>query len=963
MLDSKSPSKEEATRILHVDDDSLMLETAKLVLNDMDSNFVIDFACGTDDAFCKLSKKEYDVIISDYEMPVKDGLAFLRELKEKRMDVPFILFTGKGREEVAIEALNLGADHYVNKLGSPETVYGELCHGIHQCVQRRQSQKALLSSEETFRAYLESSPVPVFVADDNGKYEYVNSAATRLLGFSREELLNLKVHQLVPTSDNPGTRFNQLKEKGYFAEEMELKRKDNTSVRVILSANRLPDGKLVAFCQDVTERKKIEDTLIKNEQRYRELYDRSPVCYQSLDADGYFIEVNQAWLDKLGYSREEVVGHWFGDFLISTQVTTFKQLFLYFKSSGKIHSEFELKHKDGSIMSVAFEGRIGYDETGNFKQTHCIMQEITESKKAKQSVENKYEVLSRFADSIDSGLAIIGKDYRVIWANNILAKVGFRPNAKCYEVIKRKSVCPECGVRKVLEENALFDVHEYRTVNSNGKTTFLEIHATPLRDQNGDVTSAIELVIPITERKKAEEQLRQSQLILEHSSDSIIVTDLKGNITSWNKGAENIFGYCAKEIIGQPITKIVKPQERLEVAPKQLDDIRHGDMFVQAWEGVKKDGSAVWLILTTKLVENETGEPIAMVGFGKDITQFKKTQEALMLSEQRYRTFADSLPEIVFEFDDKGKPSFVNKKAIEILGYSYEEIMGMRFLDFIVPEERQIAQENVEKRIRGEKTRGNEYHILRKDNTIFPALVFSEVISNEGTFSLRGIILNLSELKEKEKQLAAVNEKLRVVGSLTRHDVANKLMAAKANLYLLKKKTKDDPELTKYISTIDETLNQSSRIFDFSGIYEKIGAEKLEPMMVDLTFAEAAKLTPHLGVEIISNTHGLTLIADSLLRQLFYNLIDNSLKHGKTTSKIKLSCTQRSKYTKLIYEDNGVGVPHEDKSRVFQDGFTTGGSGLGLKLVRKIAEVYGWTITEEGTPGEGAKFVITVPKK
>jgi DNA-binding NarL/FixJ family response regulator len=116
------------------------------MLIDMGSNLDIDNACCANEAFKKLSTFNYDIVVSDYEMPKKNGLEFLKELREQNNKIPFILFTGKGREEVAIQALNLGADGYFNKQGSPETVYGELCHGIIQTVKRNRGEKALFLS-------------------------------------------------------------------------------------------------------------------------------------------------------------------------------------------------------------------------------------------------------------------------------------------------------------------------------------------------------------------------------------------------------------------------------------------------------------------------------------------------------------------------------------------------------------------------------------------------------------------------------------------------------------------------------------------------------------------------------------------------------------------------------------------------------------------------------------------------
>src|SRR5208283_5350451 len=119
---SPTSSKRDAIRVLHVDDDSSILEISKALLTDV-GNFEVDFAKSVDEASKKMSTKQYDVLISDYEMPQKDGLQFLKELRGKNNEIPFVLFTGKGREEVAIQALNLGADAYINKQGDPETVY------------------------------------------------------------------------------------------------------------------------------------------------------------------------------------------------------------------------------------------------------------------------------------------------------------------------------------------------------------------------------------------------------------------------------------------------------------------------------------------------------------------------------------------------------------------------------------------------------------------------------------------------------------------------------------------------------------------------------------------------------------------------------------------------------------------------------------------------------------------------
>jgi two-component system, chemotaxis family, CheB/CheR fusion protein len=179
---------------------------------------------------------------------------------------------------------------------------------------------------------------------------------------------------------------------------------------------------------------------------------------------------------------------------------------------------------------------------------------------------------------------------------------------------------------------------------------FCEMRVRPYLTEEKKIDGAVLSFVDITDRKKVEEEMRKSELILENSSDSIIITDLQGKITSWNKGAAEIFGYTAKDMFGESITKLAKPDEKDQVAPAQLETIRKGQVFSGEWEGIKKDGSPVWLILTTMLLKNSDNEPTGMVGFGKDVTRRKKAEEKLeeykknleKLVEERTQQLKDS---------------------------------------------------------------------------------------------------------------------------------------------------------------------------------------------------------------------------------------------------------------------------------------------------------------------------------
>ena len=156
------------------------------------------------------------------------------------------------------------------------------------------------------------------------------------------------------------------------------------------------------------EKEKAEIMLKESEERFRMLFDRAPIGYQSLDIDGNLVEVNGAWLEMLGYSHKEVIGKWFGDFLAPDFVEAFRERFPLFKEQGRVHSEFEMVKKDGSEMIASFDGRIGHTPEGEFKQTHCVLQDITELKQAEEALKHKIEELERFNDlTVDREMRMI----------------------------------------------------------------------------------------------------------------------------------------------------------------------------------------------------------------------------------------------------------------------------------------------------------------------------------------------------------------------------------------------------------------------------------------------------------------------------------------------------------------------------------------------------------------------------
>jgi PAS domain S-box-containing protein len=256
-------------RVLQVDDESGFLKVAKQIL-EMKGPFQVDTAVSVDEAMEKMEKKTYDVIVSDYKMPFKDGLEFLKELRENGNSIPFIILTGKGMEEVAAQALNFGADHYVNKRVDPEMMFNELAHDIRRAVERRRAYLAAWFTHERLKAIFDSSPNAIVIIDLHGNVVGCNQETFRLTRFSSEkDVVGKSVLEFVEPMDRLRVSENLRKtlERGT-VKDLEFALLTKFEGRYIgeISASVVKDSSgnptsLVAIISDITERKRAENAL------------------------------------------------------------------------------------------------------------------------------------------------------------------------------------------------------------------------------------------------------------------------------------------------------------------------------------------------------------------------------------------------------------------------------------------------------------------------------------------------------------------------------------------------------------------------------------------------------------------------------------------------------------------------------------------------------------------------------
>jgi len=229
-------------------------------------------------------------------------------------------------------------------------------------------------------------------------------------------------------------------------------------------------------------------------------------------------------------------------------------------------------------------------------------------------------------------------------------------------------------------------------------------------------------------------------------------------------------------------------------------------------------------------------------------------------------------------------------------------------------------------------------------------------------FLLLNMARTQTELRESEAALSRVNKKLTILSSITRHDIKNQLIALSGYLELSKEKQGSIPVISEYLDkemSIAETIGLQ---IDFTKAYEDMGTSAPVWQNVNECIRRAVATLPMREVRLDLDRSDLAIYADPLFEKVFYNLIENALRHGgDTMTKISISSHETDKGLVLICEDDGVGVIKGDKTHLFERGFGKH-TGLGLFLSSEILSITGITITENGEPGKGARFEMNVPK-
>ena len=335
------------------------------------------------------------------------------------------------------------------------------------------------------------------------------------------------------------------------------------------------------------------------------------------------------------------------------------------------------------------------------------------------------------------------------------------------------------------------------------------------------------------------------------------------------------------------------------------------------------------------------------------------TAESLLIkSEAQYRAFVESADESIYTVDREGRYLLMNSRHLERQGISSDEFQTKSYADLHSSEDTGRFMALIDKVITTRLSLQDEYErqgrsFLRQLNPVIDA-------GTGGVIAITVISSEITERKRAEKALRQANKKLNLLSGITRHDIRNQLTVLIGFIEMLHEKV-PDPSLNEYFQVVTTAAERISAMIRFTKEYEEIGV--LVPIWQEIrTIVDLAENGAPLGkVRVCNNLPpGTEVFADPLIVKVFYNLMDNAVRYGGKNTTITFSMTRSGPDHVIFCEDDGKGVPAGEKEKIFDRGFGKN-TGLGLALVREILDITGITIIENGVPGKGARFEITVP--
>jgi PAS domain S-box-containing protein len=476
--------------------------------------------------------------------------------------------------------------------------------------------------------------------------------------------------------------------------------------------------------------------------------------------------------------------------------------------------------------------------------------------------------------------------------------------------------------------------------------------------------------------------------IVESSEDAVISEDLRGNVTSWNKGAQKMFGYAADEVLGKSIELVAAPVKTGEIA-EIVRRIKTGDGVYQLeTKRCRKDGREISVSLTASPMRDTKGKIVGISKIVRDITDRKQAEKTLVQvneelrnSEERFRTLADFVPDMLWTTDATGKATYVSRRYQAYAGRRLQEFLDYGWSKIIHPHDQERVDQVWSESVQTGKPYEIEYRLKRADG-VYRWYVARGVPIREANGEIiqwLGSSTDIEELKRTERALRRSNEELEQFAYAAAHDLQEPLRNVANSVGMLSRLFRDslDERAAEWIDASIKGAQRMQAMVKDLLTYSRIVNDGQPPSVSEANAEEAARTALQNLHSVLTDSQALVQsgqlpsvpVQETHLVQLFQNLIGNALKYRQpdVPPVIRVSAVSTGGEWQFAVADNGIGFDPAYADRIFKvfkrlhnrDEYP--GNGIGLAVCARIVAHYGGRIWAEGKPGEGATFRFTLP--
>jgi len=657
------------------------------------------------------------------------------------------------------------------------------------------SNNIIKESEEKYRSLLEQASDAIYLSDLNGDFTDVNESMCKITGYSKEELLQLNIEDIIDPEQlkiDPIIQGKNMKE-GSMIRERRLVRKDGGIFEVESNVKRIADNQILVIARDITDRKLMEAGLREAEAKFRTAFEYSAIGIAMVSLKGNWLKVNISLCEMLGYSERELLNMSFLDITHPDDDSLNFDVINSVLQTDHGIKQIEKRYirKDGVEIWVSVNVAVirGDDRAPLYFVTQIL--DITENKKAEYAqkliVENQERIRVLF-DNVEGSTCLIDTDFRLIVFNKVFEKTstvlagkepkfgdeiyGFLPldeQKRRYEILNRVLG----GNKEVIEV-------EY---DRNGEHLYFRTAFIPII-VDGKVTAISTYSLDFTERKRAEllilKQKELSETIINSLPGVFYLQSATGEYLLWNKNFEMVTGYTREEIVKLTTADLIVKEDLERVSDTIKKLFTEGYATVEA-NAKMKDGTTIPFLLTGSPIMYEN--QLCLLGTGIDISSRIKAEEELKSSEQKYKLLFDNSPVPLWMIarDDLSIIA-VNETAASLHGYTTDELLHSSITIVRLKEDIEEQRQRFRTAVTEPTDRGVMRHVKKDGTIIFVNLIVNDIMF-EGRLVRLALTNDVTEKLKADELLKKSEANLRTIMDAT--DTAYTLLDKELNVMAL----------------------------------------------------------------------------------------------------------------------------------------------------------------------------------